>query len=101
MFSALKKYFKKEEKSEPLIDEVNSGDAENELLDDLIDAMHVASLKGMTDQEISSIISQAACQVGINLTAPTAEEEMSSNEVMTYLRSFAQHIRKANKTFYG
>ncbi len=95
MFSALKKRFKKNEEAEPHV-EVNSGDAENELLDDLIDAMQVASLKGMTDQQISSIISQAACQVGINLITPSAEDELSSNDVMTYLRSFAQHIRKAN-----
>lgn len=75
----------------------SSGDAETELLDDLIDAMQIASLKGMTDHQISTIISQAACQVGVNLFSPTVlDKELDSNDVMTYLRSFVQFLKKAD-----
>ncbi|MCY7295822.1 hypothetical protein [Alteromonas sp. a30] len=96
MFSAIKNRLIKPKEDKPQVT-INSGDAENELLDDLIEAMQLASTKGMTDQQISSIISQAACQVGINLmTPPGLEEELSSNDVITYLRSFVQYLKKAD-----
>lgn len=75
----------------------SNGDAETELLEDLIDAMQIASSKGITDHQMSAIISQAACQIGVNLLSPTIlDKELDSNDVITCLKSFAGFLRKAN-----
>lgn len=96
MFSApVKKLLEQTEKASSAY--CSSGDAETELLEDLIDAMQTASLKGMTDHQVSAIISQAACQVGVNLFSPTMlDKELDSNDVMAYLRSFVRFMRKAD-----
>lgn len=85
--------------SSPQNDRLNDyNEAESVLLNDVIRAMEMASEKGITDHQMSMIISHAANMVGVELLMPTFDKnELSSDDVITYLENMVDCIHETSE----
>ncbi|UAA40162.1 hypothetical protein KIH87_07400 [Paraneptunicella aestuarii] len=73
-------------------------EAESVLLNDVIRAMEMASEKGITDHQMSMIISHAASMVGVELLMPTFDNnELSSDDVIAYLENMVDCIHETSE----
>ena len=74
-------------------------EAESALLNDVIRAMEIASEKGITDHQMSLIISQAANAVGFNILFPDSiqDSHLSNQEIVNYMEKLVEYIHDADK----